>query len=120
MSATAASKVVFIERQIVGRFRKTPTHNWVGARQVSTVIALRGNFRQKKAMQSGATVSPESPASSGGRLLMVGWMLAAVTLALSLTGFLGFGIWLLPWPVAIAILVLALKRGVKGQGIALL
>jgi hypothetical protein len=51
---------------------------------------------------------------------MAGWTLAAVTLALSLTAFLGFGIWLLPWPVAVVILVLALKRGIKGQGIALL
>ncbi|MEY2508285.1 MAG: hypothetical protein QOH01_2614 [Verrucomicrobiota bacterium] len=51
---------------------------------------------------------------------MACWTLAAATLALSLTGFLGFGIWLLPWPVAVVILVLALKRGIKGRGIALL
>ncbi len=72
-------------------------------------------------MQSDA---PPIPAAAGrGRtLLIVGWTLAGVTLALSLTSFLSYAIWLLPIPVAAVILALGIivaKRR-KTQGMWLI
>jgi hypothetical protein len=64
------------------------------------------------------------PAARGSKKMsMVSWILLGVTLALSFTSFLGFGIWFLPWPVAVATLVVGLivyRRGGKGQGISLI
>jgi hypothetical protein len=51
------------------------------------------------------------------------WTLAGVTLALSLTSFLGAGILLLPWPAAAIILtigIIVVKRRGKAQGISLI
>ena len=63
-------------------------------------------------------------AAGGGRgLSIVGWTLAGVTLALALTSFLGFAIWLLPIPVAAAILTIGIivtKRRGKAHGISLI
>jgi hypothetical protein len=70
------------------------------------------------------TVPPLPAASGGGRgLSIVGWTLVGVTLALSLTSFLSYAIWLLPIPVAAAILtigIIVVKRGGKAQGISLI
>ena len=69
-------------------------------------------------------VGQRPPAASGGKTLaIVSWILLGFTLALSFTSFLSFGIWLLPWPVAVAILIMGIivrKRGGKAQGISLI
>jgi hypothetical protein len=68
-------------------------------------------------------VDPPAAAGGGRTLSIFGWTLVGVTLALSLTSFLGFGIWLLPFPVAIAILtmgIIVLKRRGKVPGISLI
>jgi hypothetical protein len=73
-------------------------------------------------MQSDVAQQP-APASGGGMLGIVSWISLGVTLALSFTSFLGFGIWLLPFPVAAATLVMgiiALKRHGKSRGISLI
>ena len=70
------------------------------------------------------TVPPLAAASGDGRALStVGWILLGLTLALSLTSFLGFGIWLLSFPVAVAILtigIIVVKRRGKAPGISLI
>jgi hypothetical protein len=65
------------------------------------------------------------PAAARGykRLSMVSWILLGVTLAISFTSFLGFGIWLLPWPVAVALIIMGVfvrARGGTAQGISLI
>ena len=87
-----------------------------------TVIALPRPFLQKKGMQP---TPPALPAAAGGgrALSIVGWTLVGVTLALSLTSFLGFAIWLLPIPVAAALLTIGIivaKRRGKAHGISLI
>lgn len=63
-------------------------------------------------------------ASSGGKAFtIVSWILLGLTLAISFTAVLSYGIWLLPWPVAVATLVMGIivrKRGRKGEGTSLI
>jgi hypothetical protein len=84
------------------------------------VIDVVGRFRHKMEMPDDPAVRDDALETSAGTLSMFGWILAGMTVALALTSFLGFGIWLLPWPIAVAILILAIKSGVKKKGIVLL
>ncbi len=64
-----------------------------------------------------------APPSDRKMLSLVSWIILGVTLALSFTSFLSFGIWLLPFPVAVAVLtmgIIVVKRGGKAQGISLI
>lgn len=69
-------------------------------------------------------VAQRPAAASGGKTLsIVSWILLGVTLALSFTSFLSFAIWLLPWPVAVATLIMGiivLRRRRKPRGISLI
>jgi hypothetical protein len=60
--------------------------------------------------------------TGGRRLATVNWILLGITLTLSCTGLLGFGIWILPLPIAVATLVMGIILRTRGntQGISLI
>jgi hypothetical protein len=59
-------------------------------------------------------VSPAQPARVTKILAVVSWVLLGITLVVSFIPFVGFGAWVLVWPVAIAAIVMGIIIVVRG------
>gem|GEM_PF-6769333 len=87
------------------------------------MVDIPWNFLQEEYVQPDVGLRRAATSGSKKTLPLGSWILLGATLALSFTSFLSFGIWLLPWPVAVAAIIMGVivrKRGGKAQGISLI